>query len=351
MTIVLSRYTRDGYEDSAKRLADSCRRFNLRSSIEVVDTMGSWLDTVKQKPLWILSSLLAWREPVLWIDADCEVIKFPDLLYCHGADFSAYNWKADAESGKPMSYDPSQLEVSGGVMLFGYTAAAIELLIRWDRACQQNCSPQGTDPMLSLVFNDKRPPLQIAWLPKSYNRHEKMWPDVEPVINHDYRTGAHKLPSMFHYADVYDEAVETAVEGARFVEIGCWLGDSSSYMAGLIKDSGKSINFWCVDTWKGSEGVAWMEPMVADAGGDMLPAWNSRMERDGVRDWACPLQEPSAEAAASFVDGSLDFVFGQCALSSSSRFALGLCANENSRGVDLAGRDRTAEEDGSPGRT
>ena len=40
---------------------------------------------------------------------------------------------------------------------------------------------------------------------------------------------------------------------AHFVEIGSYKGRSSSYMAVEIVNSGKSITFDCVDTWKGSE--------------------------------------------------------------------------------------------------
>ena len=313
MTVILNRFTQEGsYPECAARLKASCAKFNLRHSVEAVDTRGSWLDTVKQKPMWILTSLLDMREPVLWLDADCEVMKFPDLLYNNGADFAAYNWRADPENGKGFPYDPNLLEVSGGVMLFNYSAPALELLLRWTEAVQNDCSPLGTDPVLQSVFNLYRPPVRCLWLPKSYNRHSSMWPEVEPVINHEYSNGGHRLPhlpNMFRFQDVYDEAVAKAEDGARFVEVGCWLGDSSSYMAKAIKDSGKNIEFWCVDTWKGSEGVLWMQPFLNAADGDMYPMWDKRMRNDGVRPWAIPFQQPSVEAATRFKDESLDFVF------------------------------------------
>ena len=313
MTIVLNRFTREGtYQECAERLSASCTQFNLRKSIEAVDTHGSWLDTVKQKPTWILRTLMDVREPVLWLDADCELIKFPSLLYSSGADFAAYNWRADPESGKCFEYDPNRLEVSGGVMLFGYSAAAIELLLRWNDAVQENCCERGTDPLLSAVFNATRPPVRCLWLPKSYNRHEGVWPDVEPIINHAYSRGGHRLPTlpnMFHFQDVYDEAVQNAADGARFVEIGCWLGDSSTHMAKAIKESGKDIEFFCVDTWRGSEGIGWMQPILDAHDGNLYPAWNKRMVDDGVRDFATSIQKPSVDAAAAFDDESLDFVF------------------------------------------
>lgn len=319
--IFISRFTNTGhYPELADKLRRSLDSFSLRHSLSEYDAEANWNKSVHRKPLMILSALLESREPVCWLDADCEVCQLPSLLLNTAQDFAAYNWHADQENVGKFAYDPTRLKASGGVLMFGYTAPALELLMRWVSGVMANPDPAGTDPVLDRVFNRFRPPVNPLWLPKSYNRHDSQWPNVKPVINHVYRERGHSKPDypvtypppmfMFHYADVYDGAVQSVPNGqqAVFVEVGCWMGDSSSYMARRIKESGKAIKFYCVDTWKGSAGVEWMKPQIAAVGGDMLPAWKARMERDGVAPYATPIQLPSVEAAQRFADRSIDFL-------------------------------------------
>lgn len=316
--VVVSFHTSNGnYPALADQLSKSCDKFGLRKSITQCAGEATWLETVRNKPGWILSRLFELREAVLWVDADCEFMQPPTLLFGIPHDFAAYNWRAD--HGTHVGYDPNQLQVSGGVLYFAYTAPAIELLGRWQTTVAYRPDSQGTDPSLDASFNTFRPPVRTLWLPRSYNRHASYWPEVEPVINHKFANRRHSdavdaefhgLPVqyMFHYKDVYERAVASAGDGCRFVEVGCWLGESSSYMARRIKESGKKIEFFCVDTWKGSEGIAWMKPYLDRCGGDMLPAWKRRMVDRGVAEYATPIQLPSVEAAKQFEDESLDFV-------------------------------------------
>lgn len=321
--IVISAHTPDGdYPKLAEALKASCERFGLRWNVFECNQQPSWLETVQLKPVWILSKLLEAREAVLWLDADCEIVKLPNLLLGTGHDFAAFNNCVDP--AQTFGYDPRRLHVSGGVLYFGYTAAAIELLVRWQAEVGSRPDPRGTDPSLDAVYNQHHPPVNALWLPRSYNRHEKEWPEIEPVINHKFINRRHSsaadaggeplvtspFGTMFHYRDVYDMVVEQAPaeQASTFVEIGCWLGESSSHMARRIKETAKPIRFYCVDTWRGSEGIDWMKPVIERCGGDMLPAWRKRLQKDGVAAYAAPIQKPSVEAAGKFADGSIDFL-------------------------------------------
>lgn len=56
------------------------------------------------------------------------------------------------------------------------------------------------------------------------------------------------VPGWFDFQDIYLEAVAQAPQrGARFVELGVFLGRSTLFMGEAIKDSGKSIEFLAVD--------------------------------------------------------------------------------------------------------
>ena len=96
---------------------------------------------------------------------------------------------------------------------------------------------------------------------------------------------------------------------AHFVEIGSYKGRSSSYMAVEIVNSGKSITFDCVDTWKGSE-----EHQQGQSFEDLDVVNNQLYEvfiqnMKPVEGYYTAKRMSSVEAAETYSDNSLDFVF------------------------------------------
>jgi hypothetical protein len=114
-----------------------------------------------------------------------------------------------------------------------------------------------------------------------------------------------RIQGWFDFHGVYDEAVNVAADGAKFVEVGCWLGRSSSYLATAIVNSGKKIDLFCVDTWLGSPSEQYHLDYVKECGGSLRGAFEKNME--GLPH--CAVELPSVEAAKQFADLSLDFVF------------------------------------------
>lgn len=189
--IVISRYTCDGiYEDFAAKLRRSCQKFGLDHDISPIPDRGSWAATDCDKPQTMIRSLLKYRRGICWLDADCEIVKFPRLLIDPHADFACYNWHGDSDNPNGFAFDPTKLNVSGGVLYFRYTAAALELLLTWDSECD-DASDEGSDPPLNRAFNLRRPPVNALWLPRSYNRMDSLFSD-EPIINHVFRDRQHK---------------------------------------------------------------------------------------------------------------------------------------------------------------
>lgn len=66
------------------------------------------------------------------------------------------------------------------------------------------------------------------------------------MINHFYENSA---KADFDYQAIYTEMIQLAPDPAHFVEVGCHLGGSSSYMVVEIVNSRKKIQFDCVDPW------------------------------------------------------------------------------------------------------
>ena len=56
------------------------------------------------------------------------------------------------------------------------------------------------------------------------------------------------IPGWVNDAEfIYEEVVKNAEDGDHFVEIGVLLGQSTTHMAELIKESGKDIKFDAID--------------------------------------------------------------------------------------------------------
>ena len=114
------------------------------------------------------------------------------------------------------------------------------------------------------------------------------------------------IEGWFDFADIYQQAVDEAISGARFVEVGGWLGKSTSYMAAAIRNSGKSVRFDCVDTWGGSDPEHLQD--IAKHG-DPFARFKANLERARLHHYVLPVRKPSLEAVRLYFDGSLDFVF------------------------------------------
>jgi predicted O-methyltransferase YrrM len=101
--------------------------------------------------------------------------------------------------------------------------------------------------------------------------------------------------------------VARAGDGAQFVEVGCWKGRSAAFLGVEILRSGKAVALHCVDHFRGSDdaahqGDAALPDLRAVFEGNMKPCVDAGLD---LRVHALG----SAEAAAGFADGSLDFVW------------------------------------------
>jgi hypothetical protein len=112
------------------------------------------------------------------------------------------------------------------------------------------------------------------------------------------------IGGWFNFSDVYQNMVEKASDGFHFVEIGAWLGKSTSFMVVEIINSGKKIKFDVVDTWEGSSEHRDNENVKS---GKLYDLFLENMK--DVKDYFTPIRLPSLEASKLYEDKSLDFVF------------------------------------------
>jgi len=118
-----------------------------------------------------------------------------------------------------------------------------------------------------------------------------------------------QIPGMFDFAAVYDSAVDSAPEGAVFVEVGCLAGRSTCYLAAKIRESGKAITLYAVDTGRGSASDATGQDIAPSLGGSLAGVFHRNLIGCGVDDLVVPIFTTSVRAANLFQAGGVDFCF------------------------------------------
>jgi len=132
-----------------------------------------------------------------------------------------------------------------------------------------------------------------------------------PIEEKDYRIDIkhehiyENIDGWFDFQEVYTEMINRFSDGSHFVEIGAWLGKSTSYMAVEIANSQKNIKFDVIDTWMGSknfvdENFYKTERNPFDIFMDNISS---------IKQFINPIQGKSNDIVKNYNDESLDFVF------------------------------------------
>lgn len=117
------------------------------------------------------------------------------------------------------------------------------------------------------------------------------------------------IDGWFDFEDIYDEMISKVNGQGVFVELGAWLGKSTIYLSNGIKNSGKEIKFFTIDTWKADVNDEAYRPTLVANNGYIFELFAKNVEDCDVKDFVTPLIGTSWEKAATFADESVDFVF------------------------------------------
>ena len=112
------------------------------------------------------------------------------------------------------------------------------------------------------------------------------------------------IPGWFSYDYMYKDAVERAEDGALFVEIGSYKGQSAAYMCVEIINSGKKINFECIDPMELMGHYLTIPDNEKE--GYSVEEFHKRLAT--VKDYYTLRQMTSDEAASLYKDESIDFL-------------------------------------------
>jgi hypothetical protein len=106
------------------------------------------------------------------------------------------------------------------------------------------------------------------------------------------------VDGWFNFESLYDDMVARFKKGV-FVEVGCWKGRSTIYMADQIR--GKKRKFYAVDIWepfRQEDGILFHSPME-----EFL------RNIEPVKDLITPIKGSSHDVYSQFEDESIDFLF------------------------------------------
>lgn len=122
-----------------------------------------------------------------------------------------------------------------------------------------------------------------------------------------------EIDGWFNWRSAQEEAVAQFPDGARFVEVGTYLGRSLCSLGELVERSGKRITIIGVDTCRGSGPEGWREKdyhsaAVQQGGGTFAGALHKNVLDCGFADKIQLIISDSAAASRLFADASFEWV-------------------------------------------
>ncbi len=126
---------------------------------------------------------------------------------------------------------------------------------------------------------------------------------------HYIKVNNHEIFGYSRYINMYHEMVSIAEDGALFVELGSFLGQSTAAMAAMIKRSNKQIRFDAVDIFELSEFSDDVHhDIVKEHGGNFLQAFTNNLLKADVLDIVNIVKATSLQAASRYPDRSISYL-------------------------------------------
>jgi hypothetical protein len=155
---IVNLVTRGVYEEVVEPLVETCAAHNIPLDVTVVDPGETWQHNCAMKAQHVLDKLNEYRAPIVWLDADAEVLKYP-VLFDEFAEANDHDF-----AGYSNAWDKNLIS---SVLWFNYTPTAISLAEKWAKLCAQD--PTRWDQDSLWLAMRQMPGLRWRPLPRSYN--------------------------------------------------------------------------------------------------------------------------------------------------------------------------------------
>jgi hypothetical protein len=153
--LVVSAYTVDShlgdyYKQASQKLSQSCIDHDIQHVIYPLRASKDWFEGCSLKPTVIAHALKTYQQPILWLDADAVVLKYPSLLETLNASLALY-------------VGPGGHWLSG--TLFA-APTALTFIQQWQQATDPKIADEIT--LLHLYRRTQNRPAMVN-LPNTYN--------------------------------------------------------------------------------------------------------------------------------------------------------------------------------------
>lgn len=183
--LFVSYYTPD-YKERARALLRSMRKLDLDFDVRPIEEKGSWQKDSQYKAKFMWDMLIenfdrnkGVGRPLVWVDADAEILNYPAQFFRGGTDFAAVEWRHP---------NIDKTELLSGTLYFANNVKCHRLVDAWVEECiakpddwDQRCLRRA----LNRFADDG---LKITFLPVTYcfifDIHRQIYPQVDPIICH-----------------------------------------------------------------------------------------------------------------------------------------------------------------------
>ena len=126
-------------------------------------------EAMNYKGEFILKMIKKFNKPVVYIDGDMRIHKYPKIFDSTNFDFMLRHWSFDPlDFIDKYSFQPMRFETSGGIMYFNTTKRSIKLLNDWiklNRKIIANNEPGADDRILTMMIHKNSELYKCRWLP------------------------------------------------------------------------------------------------------------------------------------------------------------------------------------------
>lgn len=158
----------------------TARAMGLSVVVEEYESRGDWTRNCHYKPVFIEQMLRKHKRPVLWLDADSRIRRYPKLFDNLKADIGWVWWDWD----EIQSCALKGLELSAGMLYLRPKPDVYRMLAAWQKANMQSTSqPDQANLQAMLEGGFKQGKLKAEMLPYTYSQIFDLQKNVgAPVI-------------------------------------------------------------------------------------------------------------------------------------------------------------------------
>jgi hypothetical protein len=179
--LVIAYYTKGtGYEAESRKMVASAHRMGLECEVDGIETRGGWQSNTYYKAEFIRQKMQKHPDrPLLWLDVDVEVKRYPSLFDNQDADFcvNVVDWSRYKAKG-------NQKELNTSVLYIRPSERTFALMDAWiARNNAEIDSGRWEQRNLQDVLEKWTRPLSVRYLPDAYCQiFDLMASNGDPVI-------------------------------------------------------------------------------------------------------------------------------------------------------------------------